>query len=101
ITQQHATTSGFNLGLGLFDEFEHAVESVERNFLANLHVGDELRKTSPAVGEFAQRFTAGFHDAQHLQRSHKTIAGRAVITENQMATLFAAEVEAAAQHFIN
>ena len=42
-----------------------------------------------------------FHDPQNLQGRDEAVAGGAVIAENQMPALLAAEVEAAAQHFIN
>ena len=41
------------------------------------------------------------HDPQNLQGGHQAVARGAEVAENQMAALFAAEIEAVVQHFIN
>ena len=43
----------------------------------------------------------GGHDAEYLQSRHEAVTSRGVVTENQVATLFAAKIIAVLQHGID
>ena len=73
---------GFQRGLGFY-----------------VHVHDRLRKDFQAAHQLVER-AAQRQEARHFQSGEQTVAGRGVIEKNDVAGLFAAEVPAAAQHFL-
>ena len=101
IAEHDAASIGFNFRFGLGHRFQDAVDLVERFFLPDTNVGDQLGKARPALNQFGKRFVLRFHDAQNLQGGDQTVTGGAVVAEDQVAALLTAEVESVAQHFID
>ena len=60
-----------------------------------------MRKTRPALGQLGEGLLLGGHDAEYLQSRHEAVTGGGVVTENQVAALFAAEIIAVLQHGID
>ena len=51
--------------------------------------------------QFAQRLTGRVHDSQNLERADNSVAGRREIAKNDVAALFAAEIELPRDHFFD
>jgi hypothetical protein len=101
VTQQQAAALCLHFRPGLGHQLGKAVQLGERQLLAHDDVRDDLRETRPALREGAQGPATRAHGTQNLERRHEAVAGRAMIAENQMTALLAAEAEAGAEHFIN
>ena len=78
-----------------------AFEFLNGFLLRHAQVGKLLRETRPALGQLGEGLLLGGHDAEYLQSRHEAVTGGVVVTENQVAALFAAEIIAVLQHGID
>ena len=66
-----------------------------------INCGELLGETAPAFCQLAEPFLFGGHDAEGLQGGDEAVAGGAVVAEDEVTALFAAEVVAVLPHFID
>ena len=101
VAEEEAAAGGADFGFGFLEEVGDAVEFLEGTFFADFEIGDDLREAGPGLGEFGEGFTGLLEDAEDLEGGDEAIAGGAVIAEDHVAALFAAQIVAVAEHFID
>ena len=88
------------LFLASIDRFLHAA-ILKRLAALIAHVREKLRHRLETLAHFADRTARRHDDRQHLQRRDEAVARRYVVGHDDMAGLFAADVEAVLAHVLD
>ena len=100
IAQEDAAFAG-ELALDFVAQFHDFAQFFDRRLRFHVQIALRLRIFFQTGFQFAQRLAGRVHDAQNLQRADDAVAGGGEIAEDDVAALFAAEIEISRDHFFD
>ena len=74
---------------------------IEGRRAGKTHVFENLRQRLELAADLAQFLAGLHHGGQHFHRGDKSVAGRGVVAEHDMAGLFAADIEPVCPHVLD
>src|SRR4051794_13943183 len=100
ISQQNPSFAA-KFALDFIAQLYHFMKLVNRGLRFHFEISLGLRVFLQTCLELAQRFARFMHDSEDLKCADNTVTGRAEFSKDNMAALFAAEIEILLQHFFN
>src|ERR1700730_1851478 len=100
VSQKDATFAG-ELAFYFLAQFHNLVQVLDRRFRFNREIALRLRIFFETLFQFAEWLPGRVHDPQDLEGADDAVASRREIAKDDVAALFAAEIQISRYHFFN